>query len=45
MDSMTQGPACDKGIPWEQWRAAQHDPRKRKLGDRRVSLPLFGGEP
>lgn len=33
--------AYDKGIPWERWKAARYNPRK--LGDRRVSLPLFGG--
>lgn len=33
--------AYDKGIPWERWKAARFNPRK--LGDRRVSLPLFGG--
>jgi hypothetical protein len=31
--------AYDKGIPWERWKAAHYNPRK--LGDRRVSLPLF----
>lgn len=33
--------AYDKGIPWERWKAAHFNPRK--LGDRRVSLPLFDG--
>jgi hypothetical protein len=31
--------AYDKSIPWERWRAARCNPRR--LGDRRVSLPLF----
>lgn len=31
--------AYDKGIPWERWKAAHFNPRK--LGDRRVSLPLL----
>jgi hypothetical protein len=31
--------AYDKRISWERWAAAKYDPRK--LGDRRVSLPLF----
>lgn len=31
--------AYDKGIPWTQWAAAKYEPRK--LGSRRVSLPLF----
>ncbi len=34
--------AYDKRIPWEKWRAARWSPRR--LGDRRVSLPLFGGD-
>ena len=34
--------AYDKRIPWERWRAARWSPRR--LGDRRVSLPLFGGD-
>lgn len=33
--------AYDKAIPWERWQAAGYSPRR--LGDRRVSLPLFGG--
>lgn len=33
--------AYDKSFTWERWKAAHFDPRK--LGDRRVSLPLFGG--
>ncbi len=34
--------AYDKRIPWEKWRAARWSPRR--LGDQRVSLPLFGGD-
>lgn len=34
--------AYDKRIPWERWHAARWSPRR--LGDRRVSLPLFGGD-
>lgn len=34
--------AYDKRIPWERWKAAGYSPRR--LGDRRVSLPLFGGD-
>jgi hypothetical protein len=33
--------AYDKTFSWERWQAAGYSPRR--LGDRRVSLPLFGG--
>jgi hypothetical protein len=32
--------AYDKSFTWERWQAAGYSPRR--LGDRRVSLPLFG---